>query len=281
MTPSQDYAFTIDIRWPVLEQDSRLLPPADIIIIRDDDDDRPPYFTFSSPHLDELTVPEEIWARGLALSRLYVGAYNLINNADEGGSSWIGSGRLHNLYVREGRRYSEVNVSKPDDILPANPFSRAISDQPLPRHVHPESNVISQLIYLARTNDDLLSILIQLGSPLTWQNLYKVLDTIKYRSRQKSKKYYKNQLLTAAGVSESEVGAFTGVANNYELLGELGRHGENGEGTPKNQMNLYDSIRLIIKLCKAYINLTHNIDTGPLSKENPITRDSLFQPKSL
>lgn len=96
--PSENkYIFSFDHQASRLYSDSRI-QSRDFVIITEEEDDKPPYYFMSSPHLNSLNSPEEVWMRGLALLALYNGACNLLYNPMNEYNS-ISSLKLQRLFV--------------------------------------------------------------------------------------------------------------------------------------------------------------------------------------
>lgn len=119
-----------------------------------------------------------------------------------------------------------------------------------------KKNIITYLIHLSKTENDILHLLLQLGNGLDWINLYSIYNSVKTYSKGINKNHF-NNVLSDSGHTASEVHAFTGTVNNYGILGIKARHGHLGWGTPQNIVSLKESQKLITNLCKSYLKLTH------------------------
>jgi hypothetical protein len=234
------YAFTFNAQSNKILSEARNLWN-DISIIVEEDDDRPPYFTFSSYHLNELDNPEDVWSRGQSLLLLFKGYLNSSFNPLIG-ENFIDSISLVSLYELENN--SNITPRNANILLPSYPFVSDFSKM----HRLPDNSLIAHSI----SKEDFRSLLLQLGNGINWVNLYSVLDTLEYFSNEKGLLF--DMIVKNAGYNKNDLKAFTGTANNFGLLNILARHGERGWSSPKSTMNLIDSQSLIISLCNEYFN---------------------------
>jgi hypothetical protein len=239
----------------VLYQDNTILSNSysyghDICIVRDEDDDKPPFCTFTSPHLNNLTDPKEIWSRALSLISLYNGVENLFYNPLNE-VQYVSNQKLTKMYIWE----NEVEITPRDhhEIAQTFPFDNTLN---LDTKNLSKNNTTAYLIHLSKTKNDILHLLLQLGNGLDWINLYSIYDTVKTYSKGINKNHF-TDILADSGHNASEIHAFTGTVNNYGILGVKARHGHLGWGTPQNILSLKESQKLITDLCKSYLKLTH------------------------
>jgi pSer/pThr/pTyr-binding forkhead associated (FHA) protein len=221
----------------------------DISIIVEEEDDKPPYCLFASIHLTELTDPKEIWARGMSLLSLYNGLCNLYINPTNG--DYPSDLKLNNLYsIKSNHDLTPVNTH---EIVQTHPFSTSI---PQLNNSDVKSNPLSYYLNLAKTEKDVLNILLQLGNGLDWINLYSILDSLKTFSKIVNRKHF-NVIVKNSGYTLADIKAFTGTANNYGLIGVSARHGFMTNPPPAITMSLRESQKLILELCKSYLANTH------------------------
>ena len=60
-------------------------------------------------------------------------------------------------------------------------------------------------------------------------------------------------------ITNSELNTFTGIANNFGLLGVVARHGDKKFAAPKKSMNLKEAQLLILKITREYLYLEFGI----------------------
>lgn len=258
------YIFTVSNQTPLLLSQSHQ-NNGDIIIVRDDEDDKPPHCFLTSPHLTELKEPSEIWTRALALLQIYNGSNNLVYNPNREYETF-GAQKITDLYIWD--KYVKITPKNTFDILPSQPFDNNLINFPLNKITDPDdklgklkvvkSNRRTHAIYLSKSNDDVKNLLLQLGNGLDWINLYCILDTIKYYSKLISDSFY-NSILTNANLTNDDIKAFTGTANNFGLIGLSARHGNLGWSTPARTADLKESQTTILKLVNSYLELKYNV----------------------
>jgi hypothetical protein len=225
----------------------------DASIVRDEEDGKNPYCFFTSPHLTPLTDPEEIWARGLSLLSIFRGATNIYYYNPLAEYDHILQVELIELFDWE----TDENITPHQvyDISQDYPFDASLLSW---HDIMVESNPVAKSIFLSKSKEDVLTLLLQLGNGLDWISLYSILDSLKTYSATHGKDFYAN-MLDASGHNESDISAFTGTANNYGLIGVAARHGEKGWSKPKRTVNLKEAQCIIGNLCRAYLNLAHSI----------------------
>lgn len=223
--------------------------------IVDDEHDFGPYCFFTSPHLSNLSDPKEIWARGLFLSSIYNGATNLYYFHPLVESSF--QFRIELIELFDWETDENITPVKTYDIEPSISFDTSL----LTWHSDLINlNPVAKSMYFAKSNDDVLTLLLQFGNGLEWINLFAILDSIKTFSSQFRDKFY-TEVLEHTGYTESDVSAFTGTVNNFKLIGVSARHGlkEKGQGIPNKTYTLAESQNLILSLGNSYLWLRHGI----------------------
>ena len=257
------YIFTVSYQTPLLLSQS-YTNSGDIMVVREDEDNKPPYCSLSSPHLTELEKPVEVWARALALLNIYNGSNNLIYNP-HGNFDTYAIQNITGLYI--WKTNTNITPNNSIEILPSKPFDINLIDYPLDKTTDPnddlgklrmvKSDNRTHAIYLAKTNDDVKYLLLQLGNGLDWINLYCILDTIKYYTDSATGLY--QSILTDCSLTTSDIKAFTGTANNFGLIGISARHGNLGWSTPSRTVDLKEGQSIILKLVNSYLKLKHYV----------------------
>lgn len=254
------YVFTIEpTSNPILLADSERMTGDDISLIRDEEDDKDTQIQFSSIHLNELEDPADIWDRGESLRRIYLGVKAIVNGYFDHPNQPRYFFKLVNLY--NSKDDSRITPNNIEIKVPMFPYSSIKLKEP--------TDTASRIIYLSKKNKDVLALLIQFGSGPGWINLYGILDTLKYYS--KSNKFDIIKLCDL----ENEIDAFTGIANNFGLIGIEARHGERGYGIPQKDISLREATLAIIKLTRAYLNKVHQfnfqLEVDDKQEEDPWT----------
>lgn len=245
------YCLTLDKQTNSLWEDSYDIL-GDVSIMVDNQDGLPPYFTFSSVHLDELISPNEIWSRALSLLNVYNGARNLYFDPQKEGSlaSTIKLKRLFNL---EDDR--DITPERSYEIVQSFPYSNSLISSD---YTKGSNSKLSRAIHLSKSNQDILDILLLLGVELNWVTLYSILDTVKHYSTSRNKTFF-SDVLSKIENGESKLKAFTGTANNFGLLGVQARHGMLGLKTPSKTLTLIEAQSFVISLCNEYLFQSHSI----------------------
>jgi hypothetical protein len=225
----------------------------DISIVMFEEEDRPPQFYFTSKHLDDLEDTKEIWAKGLYLLSLYKGAYHIYNYDPHSKNDFQNYLSLSRLYPWD----SNLNITptNPHLISQEDPFTEEKINTPLLPHEFPESDFIVDSIYKSRRERKIRNLLLQFGNGIDWINLYAILDSLKtYCSGGKFSK-----ILVESNIPEAQVGNFTGMANNFGLLGVESRHGDKNFDPPKKRMDLNTARALIIDITRKYLEIEFGV----------------------
>jgi hypothetical protein len=219
--------------------------------LEDIQDDKPPYYTFTSEHLNELTAPEEIWARGSFLLALFKGAYTVYHRPSYGSYQAM-TVSLTRLFKGD----SDITPQNTNEILPKRSFG-TLSESPTEAHqLFIDANNTSMVIALATDHEDVQNLLLQIGYGIDWINLHSILDSIEFYAGKDNFE----KLLTEAKYSKDDVKAFTGTVNNFGLLSIDARHGDMGWGVPKRTLTLDESRKLVLDLAFAYFKITYGLE---------------------
>lgn len=231
-------------------------PGNDISLSYENEDHGITFFAYSW-HVDELDDPTHVAQRIYSLQILLNGALRL---------EW---GNINEKIVRF-QKFARISGGKREAIL-----AEIIEEEPFRKNTQTDKELIecnnirsrysAYLLCLSKTDRDLRSLLFLVGlvsknspidSILTWNTLYKILDTVKYHVKAL-------HLSLGEFVDQQKVEEFTAACNNMSILGVYARHGAAGNRPPKNFMgDLDEAINLIMsmatKFCQAYVHAKHS-----------------------
>jgi hypothetical protein len=250
--PEFNYFFDLSSSNQAVYDYAARLQADDMTIAKEEEDDKPPVFFFTSYHLNDLKDPVKIWERGLFLWKILQGAAALEYNPLYP-SSTINHISLNRL-SRKTDVTTDITPINTHELAPWPTFSKITLKRPV---ATVNSHKIIQAINAAKTNSQTIEVqqlLFQLGHGLDWVNLHSVLDTVQYFSGNKIR-----DVMSLAGVTTSQIKVFTGIANNFGILGIKARHGNKGWTKPKNTIDLPDAQFMILSLCNAYLEEFHTI----------------------
>lgn len=128
----------------------------------------------------------------------------------------------------------------------------------------PKLRYPSYLLYLAKKDECLKTILFLLGlvskgstveKILTWGTLYKILDCVRYYSRDIGKSL-------DDFADRTKINNFTAACNNMSILGLYARHGASANAPPKKVItDLSEAIDLIVEMaanfCEQYVQVKY------------------------
>ena len=144
---------------------------------------------------------------------------------------------------------SLVNLS--GDIPPSNPFIGT------PKRMHPTANPYQHdttgLIQLCDDKEDVFNLLRQSSAGFDWRNLFCIWDTIFYYCGAKGEK----AVISELGLDKSEVEAFRGTANSFEVLGLESRHGLKSWTRPTKTMTLSEAMGFMSNVVNKYLQKRH------------------------
>lgn len=230
------------------QHDHKSEDPTDLIFI--------PYFP------TEVDAPAEVFAKSKYLAMLIGGGFNIATH-EKGNSLDVTLDWLINWEKEE-----RIQIVNPAEIIPVNPYS-----QPDPFDIdiataYRKEDFVKYAIYLSKYDRFVSSILLLASQKHSFISLYALLDTIETKTKfplVEDKKLAKEKreqrmayIFEKSEVTEENIKAFTGTANNYGLLGLQSRHGEMGWGEPTRTMDLATSTKMILKL--AYSTIYYHIE---------------------
>lgn len=219
----------------------------DVVILTDHDDDRPPYYDFSSPHLNGLSG-SQARQRANELLILFNGTMRAHFGAD-----------FNNFTISEGRdlRTRGPIVDDYRDTEPLPLFPDDVEDLRYYRS-HWGLDQTGKELFLSRTDDRLRYIFRTLGrEDLTFSSLYKVMETMKGYLEENGSKNWKADLAALGKKTASDIGDFTYTANQFDVAGYDARHGMNGSSKPASKskaVTLKQAIDTMIPIVQAFVH---------------------------
>jgi hypothetical protein len=241
------WAFQLDGNFGWMQSFTDHFMSVDVVILVEHEDDRPPYYDFSSPHLNGLTG-SQARQRANELLILFNGTMRAYFGAD-----------FHDFTIGEGRdllsRGPIVNDYRDTEPLPA--FPDDVEDLRYYRS-HWELDKTGQELFLSRTDGHLRYIFLTLGREgLTFSSLYKVMETMKDYLEANGSKNWKADLAALGKKTASDIGDFTYTANQFGVAGYNARHGMDRTFKPasKNKaVTLSQAIDILMPIVRGFVH---------------------------
>lgn len=241
------WAFQLDVPVSWMQSFTHHFMSVDVVILTEHDDDRPPYYDFSSPHLNRLSGSQ---ARQRANELLFL--FNGIMRAHFGAN-------FNNFTISSGRDLRTMSPIVDDyrDTEPVPLFPNDVENLRYYRSDHGLDKTGKEL-FLSRTDGHLRYIFRTLGREgLTFSSMYKVMETMKSYLDANGSKNWKVDLAALGKKSASDIGDFTYTANQFDVAGYDARHGMNGSSKPasKNKaMTLEQAIDTMIPIVQEFVH---------------------------
>lgn len=210
-----------------------------------DDHESENYFLHSS-HFEGNESEQEVCSSALGLIQLINGAYAInlgFNDHNRRGN--IAAEKLLYTKFEDPSDADWTTVKIDNSFPPSNPF---IGKEDSSAHINPYSHNVTAFIELSLKNEDVFNIVRQVAIGYDWRNLYCIWDTVSHYCGG-SKRAIKE-----LGLDETKIKAFTGTANNFEVLGLEARHGVMGWKIPKNIVNHEEAIDIINEVVIKYMS---------------------------
>ncbi|MDB5091207.1 MAG: hypothetical protein JWR09_5201, partial [Mucilaginibacter sp.] len=234
---------------PFLDQLESLLgnDNEDFNIIRIEDDFGF-YYQFTSIHLTNIDEPDKVYSNGIQLVQLLNGILFLIY---EDAPQIQGLNDLYN----EGKSrvvYKKSPISGTFNIASYKNSIIKLTGRP-----------VSDLLQIAKQNQDVLDLLYILGEEITYHKLYMAYETLKSIAGDTTE--FESSIGTEL---KKQVKALTFVTNNFEAIGTQARHRNYKFETPENPMSLEDAETLIKTLAHLIIEKHLSIKLPFIKKPN-------------
>jgi hypothetical protein len=230
---------------------------ADINVeVQYDQNDVANYF-LTSPHLNMVEEPLEIWETAISLLKIYNGSNLLFyekspNEGQDNYSSLLQE--VKDIYSDKDERIIPIKVKTWDIEYSKTPFNKNVIINPIAPNF-----TRNYLIRLSTTEIDVFNLLLLLSNGLDWVSLYCLRDTVNYYSREISEAFFK-QVNKDANVSSKKYNAFGNTADSFGLIGLSARHGVIKKSTNKLEiLTLAESRSIILSLVKSYLKLKYQI----------------------
>lgn len=246
------YIFNINCETNLTYQNARSVISNHLSLLIEEDDDRPPHYSITSLHLNNLNNPEEVWQKGLALSTLYNGISRLIYFNPLENISICEKVIITDVFLKDDSNYSNITKNDFFQLPPLYPFDKSLNFKDL-QIANESKHIFVDLLNLSIKDEKIYNLLLQLGVSLDWINLYSILDTIKYLTNDF------NKLVYLSNYKPNDIDLFTHTSNNFGLLSYFARHGQKGWTQPAKNMNLSTAQDIILKLSTAFFSENHNL----------------------
>lgn len=240
-------------RWEIIVYSGSYYPALSHTFISPDinlayESDMGSQFSAYSCHIDELDEPMAVSKRLYSLELLLNGALYIASS-----KLYESPIKFDHFYKIEGGSFNPTWT----DSIEEYPFSINLqTNMSCLDYRRLQSCFPSYLVYLSRYSDELRTILFLCGmisrrtpleNILTWSTLYKIMDTVKYYSKQ-----INIEIKNIVDITELE--KFKATCNNMSILGLNARHGVSGNKPPTNVMtDINEAITLILKMTNLFV----------------------------
>jgi hypothetical protein len=246
---SYEWAFHLSGNEHWLQNFTNHFSSVDVQILPDYEDDRPPYFDFTSHHLNGLTGSQAAM-RAQELLILFNGVMRLQVGVDFREFT-LGQGR--HLETNQRARvdfYRTTSVPMfPDDVERLRYFRH--------RRYNPSLHPVGKRLFLSRSDRFLRVIFRTLGREgLSFVSLSKVLDTMAADYHNQGSKKVNRELAALGGKTEADLEDFGYTANNFDISGEDARHGLNAKFKPSDKrkaLSLEQAAEVMLPIVTGYV----------------------------
>lgn len=205
------------------------------------------FFAFS-PHIDGLADHQAISNRLATLQVLLNGILRFTSGRPDFFPT------IFDGYAESSGHGSYRKISP--NRLEEYPFDKNVNtDSFHSPHKETTADLDSHLLSLCKSDECLLFLFILIGLVqvrtfeeriLTWNNLYKLVDSVKHYAASHHWKI-------SEFVDTKQLNGFTGACNNVSVTGIHARHGQMGWNTPTFTLDLDQSIELIFGMTRSFI----------------------------
>jgi hypothetical protein len=219
----------------------------DLRILPDYYDDRPPFFDFTSHHLNGLPG-DQAAMRARELLILFNGVVRLRVGED-----------FHEFKLGEGRNVETKERAWADyyRTAPVPMFPEDVERLRYVRRHNQSLHPVGKELFLARSDRYLRVIFRTLGREgLSFVSLSKVLDTMVADYHAQGTKKSNRELAALGGKTERDLEDFGYTANNFDISGEDARHGLNAKFKPSDRLralSLEQAVDIMLPIVRGYV----------------------------
>lgn len=211
-------------------------------------------YRFNTFHCNNIENDESAWMVGLELISLLRGLVTI----------FYGEHYQQNIYLERMKKDGDPSVDYPnyklgnDISLPAdiyqtlgsNLFNNLILKEREEYRKNAKTNIFNSSLYLAQENIGVYLIIKYFSQPLTWVNLYRVMETLNTLKNHHDKDWI-------VPYSKSDFKKFSNPANDFSVVGIDSRHGFTTESLKPNntkKMELGEAKTMFINCAHSYLN---------------------------
>ena len=213
---------------------------------------------FNTFHCNNIANDESAWMVGLELTSLLRGLVTI----------FYGENYQRSIHLERMKKDGEPSVDYPkydfgnDVSIPADIyqkmggslFSNLDFTERKEYRENAKTNVFNSSLYLAQDNIGLYLIIKYFSQPLTWVNLYRIMETFETLEKHHDTNWTKTY-------TNSDKTKFSNPANDFSVIGIDSRHGFKKDSlNPNNgpKMNLSEAKTMFIECAKSYLHFKLN-----------------------
>lgn len=207
---------------------------------------------FNTFHCNNVSDANLAWLIGLELVNLLRGLSTVFYGEDTQRFVYLEKMKVSDESIEFPRHNIGVDANIPPNLyvkLGENLMENLNFAERKKYRENAKRNIFSSSLYLAQTNIGLYLILKYFSEPLTWVNLYKIMetfDTLEAHHDVEWKRTYSN----------GKKKKFTNPANDFSMIGIVARHGFKKESLEPNvgpKMELGEAKEMFIECAKSYL----------------------------
>lgn len=215
----------------------------DLIFYEEGDEEYDLTYYFTSPHLNLLSDPNEVYSTASILCDYLYGIELLIHEDKNDCKKII----LDDLIDIENELSVQYKKSRSVD------FSN-IKYQTIPPKDSFNYTIIDHIFELIKKDKFVENILFIISEGMSFNQLYSALDEVRTFLKKN------NSSLDLLGFCKIEINSFTHTANSFKVLGRRSRHGTTNCSPPVNPMSIKDAQVLITNIIRKVLEIFYNIE---------------------
>lgn len=209
---------------------------------------------FNTFHCNNIANDESAWMVGLELTSLLRGLVTI----------FFGEDYQKNIYLEKMKKEGDPSVDYPnyklgnDISLPSdmyqtlgfNILQNLNGRERIEYTKNAKTNVFNSSLYLAHDNIGVFLIVKYFSQPLTWVNLYRIMETFNTLKNHHDKDW-------KLSYTKSDFKKFSNPANDFSVVGIDSRHGFTKDSLKQNdgpKMELDEAKSMFIKCAQSYLN---------------------------